>query len=70
MTTITATTSTGIFDMNSTLNEGTLIGGGIGAVTGLVLGRKYGGTLWFTTLAGFVVGSFITRVAISYTSNS
>jgi hypothetical protein len=69
MSTTTATTSTGLFDMDSTLNEGTLIGGGIGAITGLILGRKYGGTLWFTTLGGFVLGSFITRAAISYTSN-
>ena len=68
--TTTATTSTGLFNMDSTLTEGTLIGGGIGAVTGLILGRKYGGTLWFTTLAGFVIGSFVTRVAISYTSNN
>jgi hypothetical protein len=64
----TATSSTGLFSSDSTLNEGTLVGGGIGAVTGLILGRKYGGTIWFTTLAGFVIGSFVTRVAISFTS--
>jgi uncharacterized membrane protein YebE (DUF533 family) len=67
-TTNTATSSTGVFNMDSTLTEGTLVGGGIGAVAGLVLGRKYGGTIWFTTLAGFVAGAFVTRVAISYYS--
>lgn len=67
--TSTATSSTGLFSMDSSLNEGTLIGGGIGAVAGLIIGRRYGGTTWFTTLAGFVVGSFVTRVAISYTSS-
>ena len=69
-TTNTATSSTGLFSMDSTLTEGTLIGGGIGAVAGLALGYKQKGTIWFTTLAGFVVGSMITRMAIMYNSKN
>ena len=68
--TITATSSTGLFSMDSTLTEGTLIGGGIGAVAGLALGYKQKGTIWFTTLAGFVIGSMLTNMAIQYNSKN
>ena len=61
------TSKTGFFEMNK-LNEGTLIGGGIGATIGVVIGYKKGMTLWFTALAGFVLGSVISHVSISYIS--
>jgi len=66
-TTTTATGKTGFFDMN-TLSEGTLVGGGIGATVGIVIGYRKGMTLWFTALAGFVIGSVISHVSIQYIS--
>jgi divalent metal cation (Fe/Co/Zn/Cd) transporter len=54
----------------STLTEATLIGASIGAIAGLYFGYKRGGTIWLTTLSGFVVGGLITSIGVDITSKN
>lgn len=69
-TTTTITSGTGSFNMSSTLTEGTLVGGFLGAGLGLYIGYKRGMTLWFTTLVGLIGGSAISHLIISYKSKN
>ena len=68
--TTTIKSKIGTFDISPTLNEGTLVGGFVGAGLGLYIGYNRGMTLWFTTLFGFILGSVASHLIISYKSKN